>query len=127
MANYKMISLGNGGTNILNGMRKHLPQEVVTASLCSDNGKIDESDIAPLFSEDLSEVVLITCLGGRCSEETCRSAEKTLEDIRNETDILIVLKNDWLNEKYGNLPINVAMREMDMMVWKLINNYVTID
>ncbi len=137
-------------------MRKHLPQEVVTASLCSDNGKIDESDIAPLFSEDLSEVVLITCLGGRCSkiapnvlkaangknieclcicimpfssegEETCRSAEKTLEDIRNETDILIVLKNDWLNEKYGNLPINVAMREMDMMVWKLINNYVTID
>ena len=156
MANYKMISLGNGGTNILNGMRTHLPQEVVTASLCSDNGKIDESDIAPLFSEDLSEVVLITCLGGRCSkiapnvlkaangknieclcacimpfssegEETCRSAEKTLEDIRNETDILIVLKNDWLNEKYGNLPINVAMREMDMMVWKLINNYVTID
>lgn len=156
MANHKMISLGNGGTNILNGMRKHLPQEVVTASLCSDNGKIDESDIAPLFSEDLSEVVLITCLGGRCSkiapnvlkaangknieclcicimpfssegEETCRSAEKTLEDIRNETDILIVLKNDWLNEKYGNLPINVAMREMDMMVWKLINNYVTID
>ena len=137
-------------------MRKHLPQEVVTASLCSDNGKIDESDIAPLFSEDLSEVVLITCLGGRCSkiapnvlkaangknieclcicimpfssegEETCRSAKKTLEDIRNETDILIVLKNDWLNEKYGNLPINVAMREMDMMVWKLINNYVTID
>ena len=156
MANHKMISLGNGGTNILNGMRKHIPQEVVTASLCSDNGKIDESDIDPLFSEDLSEVVLITCLGGRCSkiapnvlkaangknieclcicimpfssegEETCRSAEKTLEDIRNETDILIVLKNDWLNEKYGNLPINVAMREMDMMVWKLINNYVTID
>lgn len=156
MANSKIISLGNGGTNILNGLRKHLPQEVVTASLCSDNGKIDESDIAPLFSEDLSEVVLITCLGGRCSkiapnvlkaangknieclcicimpfssegEETCRSAEKTLEDIRNEADILIVLKNDWLNEKYGNLPINVAMREMDMMVWKLINNYVTID
>lgn len=156
MANYKMISLGNGGTNILNGMRKHLPQEVVTASLCSDNGKIDESDIAPLFSEDLSEVVLITCLGGRCSkitpnvlkaangknieclcvcimpfssegEETCRSAEKTLEDIRNETDILIVLKNDWLNEKYDNLPINEAMKKMDMMVWKLINNYVTID
>lgn len=156
MANSKIISLGNGGTNILNGMRKHLPQEVVTASLCSDNGKIDESDIAPLFSEDLSEVVLITCLGGRCSkitpnvlkaangknieclcvcimpfssegEETCRSAEKTLEDIRNETDILIVLKNDWLNEKYDNLPINEAMKKMDMTVWKLIRNYVTID
>ena len=156
MNNLKIISLGNGGTNILNGMRKHLPQEVVTASLCSDNGKIDESDIAPLFSEDLSEVVLITCLGGRCSktapnvlkaangknieclcvcimpfssegEETCRSAEKTLEDIRNEADILIVLKNDWLNEKYGNLPINEAMKKMDMTVWKLIRNYVTID
>lgn len=156
MANSKIISLGNGGTNILNGIRKQLPHEVATASLCSDNGKIDESDIAPLFSEDLSVVVLITCLGGRCSkitpnvlkaangknieclcvcimpfysegEETCRSAEKTLEDIRNETDILIVLKNDWLNEKYGNLPINEAMKKMDMTVWKLIKNHVTID
>lgn len=156
MANSKIISLGNGGTNILNGLRKHIPQEVATASLCSDNGKIDESDIGPLFSEDLSEVVLITCLGGRCSkiapkalkaakeknieclcvcimpfssegEETCRSAEKTLEDIRNEADILIVLKNDWLNEKYGDLPINEAMKKMDMTVWKLIRNYVTID
>lgn len=156
MNNLKFISLGNGGTNILNGIRQHLPQEVATASLCSDNGKIDESDIDPLFSDDLSEVVLITCLGGRCSkiapkalkaakeknieclcvcimpfssegEETCRSAEKTLENIRNEADILIVMKNDWLNEKYGNLPINMAMRKMDMTVWKLIRNYVTID
>lgn len=156
MNNLKIISLGNGGTNILNGIRKHLPQEVVTTSLCSDNGMFDESDIAPLFSEDLSEIVLITCLGGRCSkiapkalkaakeknieclcvcvmpfssegEETCRSAEKTLEDIRNEADILIVLKNDWLNEKYGNLPINEAMKKMDMTVWKLIKNYVSID
>lgn len=156
MANPKIISLGNGGTNILNGIRQHLPQEVATASLSSDNGKIDESDIDPLFPDDLSEVVLITCLGGRCSkitpkalkaakeknieclcvcvmpfssegDETCRSAEKTLEDIRNEADILIVLKNDWLNEKYGNLPINEAMKKMDMMVWKLIKNYVSID
>ena len=63
MNNLKIISLGNGGTNILNGIRKHLPQEVVTTSLCSDNGMFDESDIAPLFSEDLSEIVLITCLG----------------------------------------------------------------
>ena len=68
MNNLKIISLGNGGTNILNGMRKHLPQEVATASLCFDNGKIDESDIDPLFLEDLSEIILITCLGGRCSE-----------------------------------------------------------
>lgn len=60
-------------------------------------------------------------------EETCRSAEKTLEDIRNEADILIVLKNDWLNEKYDNLPINEAMKKMDLTVWKLIRNYVTID
>lgn len=125
MNNLKIISLGSGGTNILNGIRQHLPQEVATASLCSDNGKIDESDIGPLFSDDLSEIILITCLGGRCSkiapkalktakeknieclcvcimpfssegEETCRSAENTLNDIRNETDILIVLKNDWL-------------------------------
>ena len=156
MNNLKIISLGNGGTNILNGIRQHLSQEVVTASLCSDNGKIDESDIDPLFPDDLSEVVLITCLGGRCSkiapkalkatkekkiewlcvcgmpfssegEETCRYAEKTLEYIRNEADILIVLKNDWLNEKYGNLPINEAMKKMDMTVWKLIKNYVSID
>ena len=156
MANSKIISLGNGGTNILNGIRKHLPQEVVTASLCSDNGKIDESDIGTLFSEDISEIVLITCLGGKYSkiapkalkaakgknieclcvcimpfssegEGTCRSAEKTLEDIRNEADILIVLKNDWLNEKYDNLPINEAMKKMDMTVWELIKNYVTID
>ena len=156
MNSLKIISLGNGGTNILNGIRQHLSQEVVTASLCSDNGKIDESDIDPLFPDDLSEVILITCLGGRCSkiapkalkatkeknieclcvcvmpfssegEETCRSAEKTLEDIRNEADILIVLKNDWLNEKYGNLPINEAMKKMDMTVWKLIKNYVSID
>lgn len=156
MANSKIISLGNGGTNILNGIRQHLPQEVVTASLCSDNGMFDESDIDPLFPDDLSEVVLITCLGGRCSkitpnvlkaangknieclcvcimpfssegEGTCRSAEKALKDISNETDILIVLKNDWLNEKYDNLPINEAMREMDMTVWKLIKNYVTVD
>ena len=49
MNNLKIISLGNGGTNILNSIRKHLPHEVATASLCSDNGKIDESDIAPLF------------------------------------------------------------------------------
>ena len=154
MNNLKIISLGNGGTNILNGIRQHLPQEVVTASLCSANGKIDESDIGPLFPDDLSVVVLITCLGGRCSkivpnvlktakgknieclcvcimpfssedEETCRSAEKTLEDIRNETDILIVLKNEWLNEKYGNLPINEAMKKMDMTVWKLIGTYIT--
>lgn len=156
MANSKIISLGNGGTNILNGIRQHLPQEVVTASLCSDNGMFDESDIDPLFPDDLSEVVLITCLGGRCSkitpnvlkaangknieclcvcimpfssegEEACRSAEKTLDDIRNEADILIVLKNDWLNEKYGNLPINEAMKKMDLTVWELIRNYVTID
>ena len=58
-------------------------------------------------------------------EETCRSAEKTLEDIRNETDILIVLKNEWLNEKYDNLPINEAMKKMDMTVWKLIGTYIT--
>lgn len=156
MNNLKIISLGNGGTNILNGIRQHLPQEVATASLSSDNGKIDESDIGTLFSEDISEIVLITCLGGKYSkiapkalkaakgknieclcvcimpfssegEGTCRSAEKTLEDIRNEADILIVLKNDWLNEKYDNLPINEAMKKMDLTVWKLIRNYVTID
>lgn len=156
MNNLKIISIGNGGTNILNGIRQHLPQEVATASLCSDNGKIDESDIGPLFSDDLSEIILITCLGGRCSkiapkalkaakeknieclcvcimpfssedEETCRSAKMTLEDIGNEADILIVLKNDWLYEKYGNLLINEAMKKMDMTVWKLIKNHVTID
>ena len=154
MNNLKIISLGNGGTNILNGIRQHLPQEVATASLSSDNGKIDESDIGTLFPDDLSEIILITCLGGRCSkiapkalkaakgknieclcvcimpfssegEGTCRSAEKALEDIRNETDILIVLKNDWLNEKYDNLPINEAMKKMGLTVWKLIGTYIT--
>ena len=102
MANSKIISLGNGGTNILNGIRQHLSQEVATASLSSDNGKIDESDIAPLFSEDLSVVVLITCLGGRGSKIT-PNVLKTAKG--KNIECLCVCIMPFSSEGEGDLPV----------------------
>ena len=39
-------------------------------------------------------------------EEICLSAEKVLNQIKTNADILIVLKNDWIMERYGDLLIN---------------------
>ena len=58
------------------------------------------------------------------SEETCLSAEKILDQVKANADILIVLKNDWLLKRYGDLLINQAFRKMDALVWKLIKEYI---
>lgn len=48
-----------------------------------------------------------------------------MEQIQADADILIVLKNDWILERYGDLFVNQAFRKMDTLVWKLIKEYVT--
>ena len=106
-----------------------------------------------MISDDLTKLVLVSCLGGRSStivpevvktakkrsieclcvcimpfstegEEICLSAEKTLGQIKTNADILIILKNDLILERYGDLFINQAFRKMDALVWKLIKEYV---
>lgn len=57
-------------------------------------------------------------------EEICLPAEKALDQIKTNADILIVLKNDWIMERYGDLLINQAFRKMDALVWKLIKEYI---
>ena len=59
--------------------------------------------------------------------ERCLSAEKILDQVKADADILIVLKNDWIMERYCDLLINQAFRKMDALVWKLISNYITND
>ena len=58
-------------------------------------------------------------------EEACLSAEKILDQVKADADILIVLKNDWIQERYGDLLINQAFHKMDTLVYKLISNYIT--
>lgn len=53
-------------------------------------------------------------------EEIGLPAEKSLDQIKTNADILIVLKNDWIMERYGDLLINQDFRKMDALVWKLI-------
>ena len=153
MGNKKIISIGNRGKNILESIRKDFPSDIATASLCADSGKITERAINQIILGNLTKLILISCLGGRSStivpeivktakkkgieclcvcimpfstegEETCLSAEKILDQVKANADILIVLKNDWLLERYGDLLINQAFPKMDALVWKLIKDYI---
>lgn len=154
MGNTKIISIGHGGKNILENIRKDFPSDIATASLCAGSGKITEQAINQIISGELTKLVVISCLGG-CSStiipevvktakkksieclcvcimpfsteggEICLPAEKALDQIKTNADILIVLKNDWIMERYGDLLINQALRKMDILVYKLINNYIT--
>lgn len=154
MGNTKIISIGNGGQNILESIRKDFPLDIATSSLSADSGKITEQAINQIISGNLTKLVMISCLGGCSStivpeivktakkksieclcvcimpfssegEEICLPAEKALDQIKTNADILIVLKNDWIMERYGDLLINQALRKMDILVHKLINNYIT--
>lgn len=154
MGNTKIISIGHGGKNILENIRKDYPSDIATSSLCADSGKITEQAINQIISGNLTKLVMISCLGGcsstivpevvktakkksiEClcvcimpfsteSEETCLFAEKILDQVKADADILIVLKNDWILKRYGDLLINQALCKMDILVYKLINNYIT--
>lgn len=153
MGNTKIISIGNGGQNILESIRKDFPLDIATSSLSADSGKITEQAINQIISGNLTKLVMISCLGGCSStivpeivktakkksieclcvcimpfstegEEICLPAEKALDQIKTNADILIVLKNDWIMERYGDLLINQAFRKMDALVWKLIKEYI---
>ena len=154
MENTKIISIGNGGQNILESIRKDFPSDIATSALCADSGKTTEMAINQVFQSDITKLIMISCLGGRSStivpeivktakkksieclcvcimpfstesEETCLSAEKILDQVKADADILIVLKNDWILKRYGDLLINQALRKIDILVYKLINNYIT--
>lgn len=156
MENTKIISIGNGGQNILESIRKDFPSDIATSALCADSGKTTEMAINQVFQSDITKLIMISCLGGRSStivpeivktakkksieclcvcimpfstegEEICLPAEKALDLIKTNADILIVLKNDWIMERYGDLLINQAFRKMDALVWKLISNYIAND
>lgn len=134
MGNTKIVSIGNGGKNIPEGIQKVFSPDIKTASLGADSGKTTETAIN-VFQDDITKLVMISCLGGRSSttipeviklakernieclcvcilpfstegEEICLSAEKVLNQIKTNADILIVLKNDWIMERYGDLLIN---------------------
>ena len=153
MENTKIISIGNGGQNILESIRKDFPSDIATSALCADSGKTTEMAINQVFQSDITKLIMISCLGGRSStivpeivktakkksieclcvcimpfstegEEICLPAEKALDLIKTNADILIVLKNDWIMERYGDLLINQAFRKMDALVWKLIKEYI---
>lgn len=153
MGNTKIISIGSGGQNILESIRKDFPSDIATSSLCADSGKTTEMAINQVFQGDITKLIMISCLGGRSrtiapevvktakkrgieclcvcimpfsaeGEEVYQSAEKFLEQIQANADILIVLKNDWILERYGDLLINQAFRKMDALVWKLIKEYI---
>ena len=153
MGNTKIISIGSGGQNILESIRKDFPSDIATSSLCADSGKITEQAINQIIPSDITKLVMISCLGGHSStiapeivktakkknieclcvcimpfstegEEICLPAEKALNQIKTNADILIVLKNDWILERYGDLFINQAIRKMDELVWKLIKEYI---
>lgn len=153
MGNTKIISIGNGGQNILESIRKDFPSDIATSALCADSGKTTEMAINQVFQSDITKLIMISCLGGRSStivpeivktakkksieclcvcimpfstegEEICLPAEKALDLIKTNADILIVLKNDWIMERYGDLLINQAFRKMDALVWKLIKEYI---
>lgn len=153
MGNTKIIGIGDGGKNILEHIRKDLHSDIETESLCADSSKITDITFNQMISDDLTKLTLVSCLGGRSSrivpdivktakkrgveclcvcimpfstegEETCLSAEKILDQVKANADILIVLKNDWLLERYGDLLINQAFPKMDALVWKLIKDYI---
>ena len=156
MGSVKIIGIGDGGKNILEGISKFFSSDIETASLSADSGKITDITFNQMISDDLTKLVLVSCLGGRSrtivpevvkiakkrgieclcvcimpfsaeGEEVYQSAEKFLEQIQANADILIVLKNDWIMERYGDLLLNQAFRKMDELVWKLISNYITTD
>lgn len=154
MGSTKVIGIGNGGQNILEGIRKSFPPDIATELLCVDRGNV--INYQSVFIGSFTRLVLISCLGGHSStivpkviklakeknieclcvcimpfstegEDTCHFAKKTMEQIQADADILIVLKNDWILERYGDLFVNQAFRKMDELVYKLISNYITND